>query len=82
MPYLGSSPPENALEADDIASNAVTNSKLGFTDKIFRISNINYQISTNIFKYEQISTNLNKCRNIDQHNDIQKKNQREWIQMD
>ena len=28
MPYLGSSPPENALEAGDIASNAVTTAKI------------------------------------------------------
>ena len=28
MPYFGSTPPENALEADDIASNAVTTAKI------------------------------------------------------
>ena len=28
MPYFGSAPPENALEADDIASNAVTTAKI------------------------------------------------------
>ena len=42
MPYLGSSPPENALEADDIASNAVTTAKIANdavdTDKINLVS--------------------------------------------
>ena len=42
MPYLGSSPPETALEADDIASNAVTTAKIANdavdTDKINLVS--------------------------------------------
>ena len=42
MPYFGSAPPENALEADDIASNAVTTAKIANdavdTDKINLVS--------------------------------------------
>ena len=42
MPYFGSTPPENALEADDIASNAVTTAKIANdavdTDKINLVS--------------------------------------------
>ena len=42
MPYFGSRPPENALEADDIASNAVTTAKIANdavdTDKINLVS--------------------------------------------
>ena len=48
MPYLGSTPAEKALEADDIASNAVTTAKIA--NDAVDITKINL-VSTSVFHH-------------------------------
>ena len=55
MPYFGSRPPENALEADDIASNAVTTAKIA-NDAVRNAKIADYQIDSEHYVDGSIDT--------------------------
>ena len=67
MPYFGSAPPENALEAGDIASNAVTTAKIaeGLLDFESSIAN---EVEASVLIGRQL--NFQKARELALNNDI------------